>query len=51
LQVDMHLLQWADLMRERFPRLCVHHAQVAALEHIAEYLASDNRHSGVWGTD
>jgi hypothetical protein len=47
----MHLLQWDALMQERFPRLCAHHAQVAALEPIAEYLASDNRHSTVWGTD
>ena len=47
-QVDLHLLQWEGLVRERFPRLCQHHARVAALEAIADYLGSESRHRLIW---
>ncbi|KXZ51896.1 hypothetical protein GPECTOR_11g33 [Gonium pectorale] len=46
--VDLHLGLFPDLVGGRFPALAAHHAKVAALPGVAEYLASDSRHPAAW---
>ncbi|GIL71693.1 hypothetical protein Vretimale_865 [Volvox reticuliferus] len=51
--VDLHLVQGqlAKPLRNRFPALEAHHTRVAELPGVAEYLASDSRHTAVWAAD
>ncbi|KAG2497343.1 hypothetical protein HYH03_004504 [Edaphochlamys debaryana] len=48
---DLHLDHWSDLVRSRFPALAQHHGRVAALEGVAQYLASESRHPIAWGAE
>ncbi|GLC69166.1 Glutathione S-transferase P [Pleodorina starrii] len=51
--VDLHLAQsqLAEPLRNRFPALIAHHAKVAELHGVAEYLASDTRHAALFAAD
>ncbi|GFR42614.1 hypothetical protein Agub_g3545 [Astrephomene gubernaculifera] len=49
--VDLHLDHLPDLIRTRFPALAAHHAKVAELKGVKEYLASENRYPLAFAAD
>eukprot|EP00879_Flechtneria_rotunda_P002070 GHRR01002249.1.p1 GENE.GHRR01002249.1~~GHRR01002249.1.p1 ORF type:complete len:355 (+),score=120.99 GHRR01002249.1:291-1355(+) len=49
--VDLHLHHFEDVIKSRFPHLCLHRRRVMGQPGIRDYLASNNRHKLVWGRD